>query len=562
MSLSTDIAKFTDLVQSWASKVSDVFYSDVAQDVTIKVINDIGDIVDVTIPNHKKMQDTFATWQGNINIKNVGGTVVADDDTPLSVDKFGGLTLAEYSELYNSFFDERSVKLMPLNQGRSMPSYHFMAFVNRANKIMFWGYNNGGWANINGAANAQSMQELNQPAEQQGIEIAKIWVVGRHIAILYVDGKLYGRGLQSEGHFGIGNTAQQNTFVLMSTNVVDYNTSSHGDQDEQPSAKIIKTDGSVWSAGDNGHGELGIGNTTNTYTWTRAYNPNDYAGDKAIKVVTEGDNVAYTSILTENGNLFVTGYNGYGQLGTGDTTNLDTFTLVDPSTFNDEAISDVIMGSGYTDDKYTSATYVITASGKVWCTGYNGYGQCADGTTDQRTTFREVNYNSNHDVLTDPVRQIEIGWHAVYMVTEAGELYSVGRNNYGHLGIDNTTDQTSFQYVTDNVKLLHQTIGADATDYPSLFIVKTDDTLWSWGYNAHGELGLDHTTQMNAPAQVNFTEVGKIESFGTSGYSSANATYFKLTDGNLYACGYNGYGNCNGQTSDTSYYSHLTRVHF
>ena len=66
-----------------------------------------------------------------------------------------------------------------------------------------------------------------------------------------------------------------------------------------------------------------------------------------------------------NGNLFTWGYNGYGQLGKGNTNHYYYATRIPASVFNNEKILYVIC-SGY---QYTH-TFVITESGKCWSTGY------------------------------------------------------------------------------------------------------------------------------------------------------------------------------------------------
>ena len=560
MSLSADIAKFTDLVQSWASNVSSMFYSDVAADVTIKVINEVGDVVEVTIPNNQKMKEAFETWRGTVNIKNVGGIVVADDESALSVDKFGGLTLAEYDALYKSFFDSRTVGIMPSEQTRGMQPYHQQAFVTTDNRIMYWGYNQSNNFNYNGGTNAQSMMELNQPAEKQGVLITKLWACGTHIVILYADGDLYGRGFQQEGHFGIGNASQQYRFEFMSSNVVEYSSSSNGDQDEQPSAHIIKTDGTVWGSGDNGHGELGIGHASNVYVWTLAYSPLSHGGSKAVKLYTNGTNTAYTTIINDAGELLVTGYNGYGQLGLGDTSSRNVYTKVDPATF-DSAVVDFVAG-GYTDAVYYGASYVLTASGRVYSCGYNAQGQLCNGTVSSNSLWKEITYPIGFDVASTPFTKISASFHTFYALTASGVLYTVGYNNYGQIGNGSTTYVTSMHMALENVKDFDVLIGSDAVDFPTVFAIKNDNTFWSWGYNGHGEAGLDHASAVYTPSQIDFTETHNIESMHSTGYSSSCTHYLKMTDGQLYACGYNGYGNVTGQTADTTYVSHFTRVQF
>ena len=76
-------------------------------------------------------------------------------------------------------------------------------------------------------------------------------------------------------------------------------------------AFILKNNGTLWSCGYNEYGQLGLGNTTNRNTFTQVTtNIND------IKSVYCGCH--YTLILKNDGTLWGCGYNNCGQLGLGD----------------------------------------------------------------------------------------------------------------------------------------------------------------------------------------------------------------------------------------------------
>uniref|UniRef100_UPI003FA75F2E RCC1 domain-containing protein n=1 Tax=Rhabdothermincola sp. TaxID=2820405 RepID=UPI003FA75F2E len=68
--------------------------------------------------------------------------------------------------------------------------------------------------------------------------------------------------------------------------------------------------------------------------------------------------------------------------------------------------------------------------------------------------------------------------------------------------------------------------------------VKRDGTLWSWGYNFSGELGLGDTTDRNTPQQVG---TGSDWASVAAGSYSEHSLAIK-TDGTLWAWGHNGDG--------------------
>jgi alpha-tubulin suppressor-like RCC1 family protein len=70
------------------------------------------------------------------------------------------------------------------------------------------------------------------------------------------------------------------------------------------------------------------------------------------------------------------------------------------------------------------------------------------------------------------------------------------------------------------------------------FATKTDGTLWSWGYNTRGALGLNDTANRSSPVQVGaLTTWYQIANGGGSNFTTATKT-----DGALWSWGRNNYG--------------------
>lgn len=113
------------------------------------------------------------------------------------------------------------------------------------------------------------------------------------------------------------------------------------------------------------------------------------------------------------------------------------------------------------------------------------------------------------------------------------ELWGWGNSGYGQLGLGNTTNYSSPKHVGSLTNWLK--IGGG-----NYFVsaIKTDGTLWTWGQNSNGQLGLGNTTYYSSPKQV-----GLLTNW--SYISGAGVTYFNgaiKTDGTLWAWGYNGTG--------------------
>jgi alpha-tubulin suppressor-like RCC1 family protein len=77
-----------------------------------------------------------------------------------------------------------------------------------------------------------------------------------------------------------------------------------------------------------------------------------------------------------------------------------------------------------------------------------------------------------------------------------GTLWSWGRNSQGQLGLNNRTNFSSpvqIGALTNWTKV--------AAEY-ACAAIKTDGTLWTWGSNAYGQLGNGNTNTRSSPTQV------------------------------------------------------------
>ena len=118
-------------------------------------------------------------------------------------------------------------------------------------------------------------------------------------------------------------------------------------------AFILKNNGTLWSRGYNGNGELGLGDTTNRTIFTQiTTNTNN------IKSVYCGR--SHTIILKNDGTLWGCGNNGSGQLGLGDTAHKYTFTQV---TANADNVKQVYCGHFH--------TLILKNDGTLWGCGDN-----------------------------------------------------------------------------------------------------------------------------------------------------------------------------------------------
>ena len=126
-----------------------------------------------------------------------------------------------------------------------------------------------------------------------------------------------------------------------------------------------------------------------------------------------------------------------------------------------------------------------------------------------------------------------------------GELWAWGHNEFGQLGLGDTTDRSSpVQVGSLNTWDTVAAAGRYAV------AIKTDGTLWAWGRNDIGQLGLGDTIYRSSPVQV-----GSLNNWSKVSCRYSHSVAIK-TDGTLWAWGRNSAGQLGlGDTSKPGIYS-------
>ncbi|MCL2088900.1 MAG: Ig-like domain-containing protein [Oscillospiraceae bacterium] len=276
----------------------------------------------------------------------------------------------------------------------------------------------------------------------------------------------------------------------------------------------LKSDGTVWAWGYNGYGQLGDGTTTNSHT------PVQVSGLTEVTAISAG--YGHTMALKSDGTVWAWGDNQFGQLGDG--------TIIDRHT--------PIQVSGLTGVTAISAGYehtiALKSDGTVWAWGYNSRGQLGDGTTTHCTAPVQVSD------LTG-VTAISAGDYHTAALKSDGTVWAWGWNLYIQLG-----DGTYTDFHTTPVQVSGLTeVTAISAGYYNTVALKSDGTVWAWGYNWSGQLGDGTTTEHRTPVQV----------FGLTGVTAISAEYEHTialkSDGTVWAWGGNSVGRLgDGTTTD------------
>lgn len=251
-----------------------------------------------------------------------------------------------------------------------------------------------------------------------------------------IDGNddLWAWGRNSHGQLGQGDTANRHSPTKVSnlSNVkqVFSNAGDGTSSGAQLNTHVIVLlqDGTLYSAGDNGYGQLGVGDLNDRHSFTLL------SGSLPVikQIYASGGFYGYSAALDENDELWTWGYNNYGVLGHGDTTHRNAPIKVSAEFQGN--IEKVILGGNYSHGQIV----IIDKDGRLWGVGYNGQGQLArgNGFTASNPIFARIitPLESPFLKIIDAAFVGNSTEGTFYALTEDGRVFSSGHNAYGQCG--------------------------------------------------------------------------------------------------------------------------------
>ena len=323
----------------------------------------------------------------------------------------------------------------------------------------------------------------------------------------------------------------------------------------------LKSDGSLWSFGYNGYGQLGDGTTADRSLPVQVKGVN--GSGNLTDVVSLAAGYLHSMALKSDGSAWSFGYNAYGQLGDGTVTNRTTPVQVKGGESGEEYLTDMMSVSGG-----NSHSAGVKKDGSVWGFGYNNYGQIGDGSAINRNApvrvegggndglklgYAEITYKGvaqkkygeaggyprlpavvrinaqqGFRVDAEKISKSE-GFNLIHpefkvasskvkfkimdkriatvndsgAVTPTGEAYGYTQLVISEEGNGEIIRVIPIGVMPKGAKAVPQVSGGSNITYA----LKSDGTLWSWGYNGHGELGIGDTANKIIPMQIALTDV-------------------------------------------------------
>ena len=335
---------------------------------------------------------------------------------------------------------------------------------------------------------------------------------------------LHAWGVNSQGQLGQGDVVDITTSIgqIPGTNWVHVDGGS-----KNGSAQAgIKADGTLWAWGNNSYGFLGQNNRV------------QYSSPVQIPGTTWSicsSNYANMAAVKTDGTLWVWGRNTDGALGQSSTVHYSSPVQVPGTTWSQNQMASLSVG-----DRQIAA---IKTDGSLYTWGRNDSGILGNNTS-----------TGTGGHVSSPI-QIPGTWSIINLsgfncnagVKSNGELYIWGTNESGRLGL-NQPDNAKYSSPVQIPGTTWKTTGASLkVERLGAMAIKTDGSLWLWGSNAFGNMGLNQGVGPSGGgnSRSSPTQVG-------SGYTwdAVSAGYRnrmgKTTDGKIW-----NWGNMAGYRGDT-----------
>eukprot|EP00958_Prasinococcus_capsulatus_P017762 scaffold2033_cov367-Prasinococcus_capsulatus_cf.AAC.7 len=351
---------------------------------------------------------------------------------------------------------------------------------------------------------------------------------GPSSSLAYIgSGKLFVMGCSARGELGFGDTTRHVQPKLVTP-------PGTGLQLQTVSIGATHTlaangKGELFGWGGNDRGQLGVAFTSET-EW-KAKLMASAVPVEITYVATGGFGYEYeghTFALTGNRKLYAWGWNAFGQLGVGA---LSTGTATPSRLFALET-PHVVRALAAGQHNTVAITDRRDNKGAVFTWGPNYDGQLGH-------KFMELGpelHPSRVEFLRDKqMRQVAHGYNHVLALDEDGTVYAWGNNYHGQLGLGDSKDRTKPVAITTfgGTRVVHI-----AATMQSSFAITAAGSVYGWGYNQQLELGLGDGIDRNSPQMIATLNGLNVTSIAGGGYHCIART----GSGDLYAWGNNYYG--------------------
>jgi len=255
-----------------------------------------------------------------------------------------------------------------------------------------------------------------------------------------------------------------------------------------------------------------------------------------VSPIPQGTSPGYTLVrglgsnafmIDSNNRLWGWGNNDWGSVGLSTVGSISVPTQIGALT---DWTTELVVGG----QNFSSFVVGVKTNGTLWSWGSNGLGWLGSNNTVARSSPAQVGALTNWS-------KVSAGESHVLAVKTDGTLWAWGSNGNGRSGVNSTAVSSYSSPV--QIGGLNTWANAFAIGGQS-YAVRTNGTLWAWGLGLGGVLGLNSVVSFSSPVQVGaLTNWGAgSNSMSQGGYALQAPIFAVKTDGTLWAWGPNGAG--------------------
>ncbi len=363
-----------------------------------------------------------------------------------------------------------ALPLVPLVFTSVNAGYEFSCGLTGAGTAYCWGWNQSGQLGNGTTTSRLTPGAVHMPA---GKTFASLAVGGAHACGLTGDGAAYCWGENnSYGQVGDGTLINRSEPVPVQSGIVLFASITAGGAHTCG----LTSGGQAYCWGYNLNGQLGDNSTTNRSTPVQVMQPEGVI----LESLTAGG--SHTCGLTAAQVAYCWGFNDFGQLGDGSTTDQSVPVAVSGG----QVFATLSAGGGHTCGK--------TPDGKAHCWGINVHGELGDGTGNNASNPVQVVLPNGVDSLTPTAG----GNHTCGLISP-GPAYCWGYNLYGQIGDGTTTDRSTPVPVVMPAGVFFASLSS--TLYHTCALTPSG-AAYCWGSNTSGQLGDGTTSNRSIPVKV------------------------------------------------------------
>lgn len=383
---------------------------------------------------------------------------------------------------------------MPLGFGRSILAYKAPAGgggggSERYGTLWTWGQASASLG-LGSTANASQQNTPQQVGTDTDWMASSLMIGNGGCVCIKQNGDLYTWGANGNGSCANGGNSRIDEPYDINANPLNPSRTWTKTSTARNSLYAITSTNELWSAGENGRGQLGIGNNT---LQTSNYSFNQVSSGVSWAQVADGGQ--HVIALDTDGYIYTWGWGLNGRLGSGSTSDVYTPTKRTPT---------------YTYtwvDASSTTTYAIRSDGTMWATGRNSYCELGDNNVGvQSTVFKQVGTDTDW-------KYVRAGSNYAIAIKTDGSLWGWGRNwgnNFGFSAITASPVTVPTQLGTgtnwgSNPPSIITTDGADIIYGSGTFLINDSDELYVCGEGSNGQMGDGTATDIATLTQLSGT---------------------------------------------------------